>query len=214
MYASLSARCHASSPIDRPLASGRKSYCVAGSARNSFSVLSASRSQALRNISSSFIGIRHLLVKRSVPRTTCHTTINQATHENAPPPVRRRYEPFTKNWAAGCSLENQTSSPFRKVIGVCSSLDGGTDAQQETPKVWCPDPGDCPYDGPCAGPACADRGGERCGEHRHADPACDRHFPGECLIRSLLRDVSGRRQPSRRTRVPRAARHAHGQWPR
>src|SRR5713226_4876216 len=63
MYASPSARCDASSPIDRPPASGRKSYCVAGSARRSYSVLSASRSHALRNISSSFIGMPHLLVK-------------------------------------------------------------------------------------------------------------------------------------------------------
>src|SRR5438094_8314330 len=55
IYASPSARCHASSPSDRPPASGRKSYCAAGSARSSFSVLSDSRSHAPRNMSSSFI---------------------------------------------------------------------------------------------------------------------------------------------------------------
>src|SRR5437660_6249037 len=62
MYASPSARCHASSPSDRPPASGRKSYCVGGSARKSLTVFSASRSHVLRNISSSFIGMSHLLV--------------------------------------------------------------------------------------------------------------------------------------------------------
>src|SRR5947208_2490252 len=62
MYASPSARCHASSPSDRPPASGRKSYCVAGRALKSFTVFSASRSHAPRNISNSPIGMRHLLL--------------------------------------------------------------------------------------------------------------------------------------------------------
>src|SRR5207244_9485490 len=55
------------SPTDRPPASGRKSYCVGGNARKSFRVLSASRSHALRNISSSFVGMRHLLMKLKGP---------------------------------------------------------------------------------------------------------------------------------------------------
>src|SRR5438128_3532660 len=76
MYASPSARCHASSPSDRPPASGRKSYCVGGSARKSLRVFSASRSHVLRNISSSFIGIRHLFMKQKRPggsQTSRHT---------------------------------------------------------------------------------------------------------------------------------------------
>src|SRR5712691_5828399 len=57
MYASLSARCHASSPSDRPPGSGRKSYCVGGNACRSFTVLAASRSHEARNVSSSFTDI-------------------------------------------------------------------------------------------------------------------------------------------------------------
>src|SRR5262249_13270671 len=67
IYASPSARCQASSPSDRPPASGRKSYWLAGSARSSFTVFSASRSHVVRNISSSFIAIRHLLAHASPP---------------------------------------------------------------------------------------------------------------------------------------------------
>src|SRR5271167_4055199 len=60
-YASPSARCHASSPRERPPASGRKSYCVAGKARKSLSVFSASRPHAFRNISSSLVDMVNLL---------------------------------------------------------------------------------------------------------------------------------------------------------
>src|SRR5262245_48807938 len=61
IYASPSARCHANSPSDRPAGSGRKSYCVGGSAFRSLIVLAASRSHQVRNISSSFIATAHLL---------------------------------------------------------------------------------------------------------------------------------------------------------
>src|SRR5215471_11202616 len=61
MYASPSARCHASSPSDRPAASGRKSYWVAGKTLNSFNVFSASRSHVSKNDSSSFIAMVLLL---------------------------------------------------------------------------------------------------------------------------------------------------------
>src|SRR5687768_7406415 len=61
MYASPSARCQASSPSDRPPASGRKSYCDEGSAFKSLIVLSASRSHSLNSLSSSLTAIGYLL---------------------------------------------------------------------------------------------------------------------------------------------------------
>src|SRR5262245_23263266 len=65
MYASPSARCQASSPSERPPASGRKSYWLTGSARKSLSVFSASYSHEFRNISSSFVGMVYLLARRT-----------------------------------------------------------------------------------------------------------------------------------------------------
>ena len=44
-------------------------------------------------------------------------------------------------------------------------------------------------------------------EDGHSDPASDRDLPGERLLRSLLRHVSGRAQPGRRAFVPRAPEH-------
>src|SRR5438309_8273189 len=56
-YASASARCQASSPSDRPPASGRKSYWPGGKAFSSTTVFLASRSQTSRNVCSSLPGI-------------------------------------------------------------------------------------------------------------------------------------------------------------
>src|SRR5438876_5762223 len=56
-YASASARCQASSPRDRPPASGRKSYWPGGKAFSSTTVFLASRSQTSRNVCSSLPGI-------------------------------------------------------------------------------------------------------------------------------------------------------------
>src|SRR5438876_12374345 len=56
-YASASARCQASSPSERPPASGRKSYWPGGKAFSSTTVFLASRSQTSRNVCSSLPGI-------------------------------------------------------------------------------------------------------------------------------------------------------------
>src|ERR671931_515200 len=95
-YASTSARCHASSPIERPPGSARVSYLSFGSASSSASVPLVSRAHAVRKLRRSlFIVFSTILMCRSEAPT--HFEITRGI---APQQAKRRRGFATKDLRA------------------------------------------------------------------------------------------------------------------